>query len=166
MNHYGIGAFKFQVIELCERCVLLAREQVYLDLLFATVAPALIYNFAKNALAPMLGRTHTAETKAAMSEAHKGKAHTPEVKAAMSAARKGKSHSAETKASMSEAQKGNTSRALSVYVYDSKNVLVNTFASYTAAAEFLGITQGHVSKLVKKGSRTRKCFRVSSTPLS
>jgi len=54
MNHYGLEpAFKFQVIELCKHCVLLVREQVSLDLLFAIVAPALISNFAIYARASM-----------------------------------------------------------------------------------------------------------------
>jgi hypothetical protein len=69
---------------------------------FSTFASALISNISRDALAPMLGRTHTAESKAATSEAIKG----------------------------------NTNRALCVYVYDSNKVLVDTFPSQSAAADF------------------------------
>jgi len=53
-----------------------------------------------------------------------------------------------------------------VYVYDSENVLVASFPSHTAAAAFLGISQQHVGRLVRNGGRTKKGFRVTSTPLA
>jgi len=65
INLYGHDTFIFRVVELCERNVLLAREQFYLDLLFTAVAPALIFNFARDALAPFTGRTHSKDTRAA-----------------------------------------------------------------------------------------------------
>jgi hypothetical protein len=84
--------------------------------------------------------------------------------------RVGSTHSAETKAAIgaanSEALKGNTNRALSVYVYDQDNVLVDSFPSHTAAAAFLGCTKQRVSQLVQAGGRTRKGFRVTTTPLA
>jgi hypothetical protein len=118
--------------------VLLAREQVWLNILFSTFASALIYNIARDALAPFTGRTHSAETKAAISEAMSGN------KNAL----------------------GNTSTSKSVFVYDQENVLVKEFPSHTAAAKFLGISKIRVSHLVKNGGRTRSGFRVFSTPLS
>jgi group I intron endonuclease len=166
-----MDSFSFSIIEFCEKAVLLEREQVWLNILFSTLTPALIYNIARDAFAPFLGRTHTAETKAAMSTAHMGNRsrtgmpHSPETKAAISEAMSGENHpnygkslSDATKAAISEALKGNTNRvgstpseatktALSVangsitYVYDSNNILVGEFPSHTAAAKFLGLTQ-------------------------
>jgi len=181
---HGLEAFSFSVVEFCDPSVLLAREQVWLDHLFSTFAAALIYNIARDALAPMLGRSHTAESKAAIgatnSKALKGNTNrvgttqSEETKAAISSAQKGennsffgKSHSDATKAAMSEAQKGEKNHASKpVYVYDSKNLLVGTFPSHTAAAAFLGISQVHVGRLVKTGSSTRKGYRVTTTLLS
>jgi group I intron endonuclease len=177
-DKHGWESFSFDIIELCDPAVLLEREQVWLNILFSTFASALIYNIARDALAPFTGRTHSAETKAAISEAmsgenhpYYGKSHSPETKAAMSEAHKGKTLSSETPrkgggAAISDAMKGNTNRALSVYVYDSENVLVDSFPTYTAAAEFLGVTQGRVSQLVKSGGRTQKGYRVTTTPLT
>jgi group I intron endonuclease len=118
----------------------------------------------------MLGRTHTAETKAAISDALKGKAHSEEHKAAISAAmstalmgntnRVGSTHSEATKAAISAAL------SKSVYVYDSQNVLVGSFTSHKAAAAFLGISKVHVGHLVKRGGRTQKGFLITSTPLT
>jgi group I intron endonuclease len=97
-----------------------------------------------------LGSTHSAETPegAAISDALTGEKN-PIF---------GKTHSAEAKAAISEANKGNTNRALSVYVYDQNNILVNEFPSQCAAAAFLGVTLKAVSKLVDTGRRNRKAF--------
>jgi group I intron endonuclease len=160
MNHYGLGSFKFQVIELCGRTILLVREQEYLDLLFATVAPALIYNFAINALAPFTGRTHTAEAKAAISEAHQGKAHSAETKAAMSAAHLGTTHSAETKVAIGAA----LSKA--VYVYDENNVLVDTFPSQSAAIKEYNISKGSIYRYLDSKKLWNNLYYFTSTPLA
>jgi hypothetical protein len=75
-------------------------------------------------------------------------------------------HSAETKATISKALEGNTNRALCVYVYDSNNVLIDSFPSHTAAGEFLGVHQSNVSRIINTGRRNRKGFLMSSTPLT
>jgi len=62
------------------------------------------------------GKKHTPETRAKMSEAHKGRLspmkgrrHTPETRAKISEAHKGKKHTPETRAKISEALKGRLS---------------------------------------------------------
>ena len=57
--------------------------------------------------------------------------------------RLGTNHSAETKAAIGAALSN------AVYVYDSNNVLVDTFPYHTAAAAFLGYSIPHVGRLVK-----------------
>jgi group I intron endonuclease len=121
-----------------------------------------------------VGSTHTAETKAAISEAmsggnnpNYGKSLSDATKAAISEAikgntnRVGSTHSAETKAAISEACGGGT-----IYVYDSNSVLIDEFPSHTAAAAYLGCSIRHVGRLVKTGSSTRKGYRVTTTLLS
>jgi len=52
MNKHGLESFSFSIIEFCDRAVLLEREQVWLNFMFSTFASALIYNLARDALAP------------------------------------------------------------------------------------------------------------------
>jgi len=183
---YGLENFEYFVIEfVIEKELLIKVEQKYLNM----VPSNLRYNFSPTA-GSCLGVVRSAETKATMSEAQKGeknpifgKSPSAETKAAISNALKGTTRSAETKAAISEALKGNTHRlgttqsvetkaaigaALSkaVYIYDSNNVLVDTFPSHTAAAEYLGVTRPAVSKLVDTGRRNLKGFIYYSTPLS
>ena len=128
-NKYGEASFDFSVLELVEDVAqLIAREQVYLDAVFALGCQ---YNVSPTA-GSTLGKAHSAETKQkiresatgrkqnlteaarkAMSEGllgnkrGVGKKRSPEQRASMSEAQRNrgprKSHSAETKAKMSEA---------------------------------------------------------------
>jgi hypothetical protein len=52
-----------------------------------------------------------------------------------------------------------------VYVYDQEDILVGSYSSHTEAA-FLDCSIRRVGQLVQTGGRTRKGYRVSSTPLS
>ena len=65
--------FVFEVIERCEREVLLEREQFWLDELKPFGKRG--YNIAKNALHPMLGRTHTKEWRENHSRIMSGEKH-------------------------------------------------------------------------------------------
>jgi len=136
----------------------LAREQVWLNILFSTFASALIYNIARDALAPFTGCSHSPQAKAAIREAQSGENHR----------NYGKSLSDATKAAISEAMKGNTNSVgnRTVYVYDSNNVLVQEYPTYTAAAEFLGVNKSNVSRIINTGRRNRKGFLMYSTPLT
>lgn len=82
---------------------LLAREQVYLDLINEKDK----YNFNKIA-GSRAGSKHSLESKLKISLARKGVIMSEETKAAMSLARKGVTKSVETRAKMSVAQKGVT----------------------------------------------------------
>jgi len=137
LSKHGLEAFAFSVVEFCDPSVLLAREQVWLDLLFSTFAPALIYNFARDALAPMLGRSHTAETKAAISKAIKGNTNNL-----------------------------GTTQSLSVYVYDSNNVLVDTFPSQSAAIKEYKISKGSIYNYLDSKKLWNNLYYFTSAPLA
>ena len=62
-------------------------------------------NLAKDAISPMLGRTHTQKTRKLMSEARKGKQHSSESRKLMSKAKQGKNHPMYGKKLSSEARK-------------------------------------------------------------
>jgi group I intron endonuclease len=131
---YSLEAFEFLVVEFVTNTVLLAaREQEYLDWLFS-LSEDLRYNFCAIAGStfgythtaetkaliserlsgenhPMFGKTHSAEAKAAIGAARLGTTHTAETKAAIGAARLGTTHTAETKAAISAAKLGKTHTA-------------------------------------------------------
>ena len=97
-NKYSELAFEFSVIELCEKEILLEREQYYMDLLKPT------YNICLRA-GNCLGVRHSDEARANMSSAHVGHIATEETRAKMSKVRKGTHQSIETRAKMSVAHK-------------------------------------------------------------
>jgi group I intron endonuclease len=112
IGKHGLENLEFFVISfVAENSQLIAVEQKYLDM----VPSNFRYNIAQNALAPMAGRTHTAETRAAMSKAQVGNTNS-----VGNRGRTGMPHSAEAKAAIGAASSKhilcNTYRALSVYV--------------------------------------------------
>ena len=102
-NKYGEDAFVFSIIEECAPEILEKREQFWMDHYNAYGRHG--YNIALVAGRAMLGRNHTDEAKAKMSEAGKGKPKSNETKAKLSASQLGKKHTEETKAKISAAAK-------------------------------------------------------------
>ena len=120
---HGCESFSYSVIELAPPETLMALEQNYLD----SLAPS--YNISKHSLAPMAGRTHSEQTKAKISAAHRAnpnvgkwnigrrRTHTEQTKAKISAAHFsnphrgtwniGRKHSASAKAKMVASRSGN-----------------------------------------------------------
>jgi len=177
---YGLENFTFVVVEVypeeddpaltpdANKVALLAMEQPHLDWLFKFPAE-FRYNFL-NVAGSSLGYTHTAETRLQLSVAKSGannpfygQTHSEETLAKISDALTGRSHSEETRAKMSDAKTGVnhpmygtvSPTALSVSVYNLDNVLLKTFSSQVAAAEWLGVSNTTVSKYI----RSRKVFR-------
>ena len=68
-NKYGEEAFSFNLVEECQVTELIEREQFWIDFLEFDK----LYNQSKSASSPMLGRKHSEESKAKMSEQQKGK---------------------------------------------------------------------------------------------
>jgi len=171
---YGLENFEYFVISfVTDKGLLIKEEQKYMDM----VPSNLRYNFCPTA-GSSLGAVHSAETKAAMSEAQKGeknpifgKSHSAEAKAAISSALKGNTNSlgvirsAETKAAISETLKGNTHRALCVYVYDSNNVLVDTFPSQSATIKEYKISKGTIYRLLDSKKLWNNLYYFTTTPL-
>jgi len=90
MVKYGLSHFAFVILENCIPSDLLKREQHFLDILFSLPAdPNLRYNFARFAEASFKGLTHTPESKALISTSMTGNSHSDETRAKMSEAHKG-----------------------------------------------------------------------------
>lgn len=86
VNKYGLDSFTFRVVELCDREILLEREQYYLDWLQPFGERG--FNIAIDATKGMNGRQHTAKTKLRQSRTAKLRS-TPEYRENISAKLKG-----------------------------------------------------------------------------
>jgi group I intron endonuclease len=86
--------FEFTILEKCEIEFLLIREQIYLDKYKDNLKNI---NIASNAASPMLGRKHSAESRAKISKGNKGKKVSDEQRLNMSIAHKAKGMSFERK---------------------------------------------------------------------
>lgn len=83
-NKYGETNFQLRVVCLCNKENLLRYEQILLDNLHPS------YNMAKDALAPMRGRTLSDDSKKTLSAVHKGRVVSEETKKKIGAGHKGK----------------------------------------------------------------------------
>jgi len=102
-NKYGPDAFEFEIIEICDKSLLVEREDYWITEL-NTIQEG--FNL-KTASATWLGRQHKDESKEKISRAHIGKIVSPETCAKISASKKGKKLSEERKRQISESLKGN-----------------------------------------------------------
>ena len=89
-NKYGGDNFKFEIIEECDKLILIKREQYYID----ELKP--YYNICKIA-GNSLGRVVSDETKEKLRIASTGRKHSNETKEKLSNSHKGIKHSNETK---------------------------------------------------------------------
>jgi group I intron endonuclease len=112
---YGYSNFSFEVLEYCEKNILLEREQFYID----SLNPE--YNLSPTA-GSSLGRSVSAETRIKMSNAQKGKYIGDKHHFF------GKTHSDETKEKLSIA------KGTKVFVFSLNFELFTSFPSYSAAA--------------------------------
>jgi len=105
-NKYGAEAFRFEVLEECEPCHCVAREQEWIDVL-ETFDRSKGYNLNRRAGNDgWLGRKHSAESRKKMSESQKGNQSQPLATAAAADANRGKHRPEEVKAKIAAAQKG------------------------------------------------------------
>lgn len=98
-NKYGENAFKFEVIEKCDKNVLIEKEQYHID----TLKPE--YNICPIASSPMLGREFTKEHRERISKALRGVKKSSEHNKAVSIALLGHELSEETRLKISETRK-------------------------------------------------------------
>ena len=196
INKYNLQDFIFVIFEYCEQENLISREQFYFDTLkpeynILEVAGSLLgFKHSADTLQKLSeinkGKTHSADTKALMSEAKigeknprgmLGKSLSAEVIAKMSAAKKGenhpmygktgnshpmfgKSHSAETLAKMS-ATKGTP-----IYVYDTQGSLENTFSSANKAALHFDVSKTTILKYAQDGQIFKEQWTLSTFLIS
>lgn len=95
---YGEEGLVFEVIELCDREIVIEREQFFID----TMKPEYNVNRVAGSRA---GMRHTDEAKRKMSEASKGRKASPETRAKLSAISRTKRHSPETLAKMRDGRR-------------------------------------------------------------
>lgn len=97
-NKYGENSFVMEIILLCNKGDTIKYEQILLDRTHNE------YNFAKDATAPMLGKRHTKEALAKISNASKNIS--DETRAKISAAGLGRKHTEESKRKISASKIG------------------------------------------------------------
>lgn len=102
---HGETCFTVEIIELCERSVVIDREQYYLDLLQPYKERG--FNLATNARLSTLGHVHSPETRAKLG-VNKGRKFSAETRARVSAASKGRPQSEEQRNKISIANSRNT----------------------------------------------------------
>lgn len=174
---YGYSNFSLEILEYCDKSVLLDREQYYLDKLNPSynilkiagssegfvhseetkekISKALkgVYVGEKSAL---YGRVHTEETKLLMSIKKKGvknpiygRVHIEETKELMRQRALARIHSEETKALISQ-KRGNP---INLYEKNSAGEysLIGKFVSARKAAKFIGISGSTVIRYMKSG---------------
>lgn len=121
------------------RLLILESEQFYLDSIFS-LDESNTYNLLKVA-GSSLGRTLSAETKALLSEAHKGKTYSTKTKAKISA-----------------------TLGSAIFVYDLEGSLVNTFPSARKAAEYFNSNHPIIMRYLKNNKLFQGKWLLTSSP--
>ena len=141
---HGVYKFILEILEYCDKEMVVIREQCYIDLLQPE------YNILKTA-GSCLGNKASLETRAAMRAAALGRKHTEETRAKIGAAGLGRKHTAETKAKISDLRKGfkhteearakiiaNSASAIPVSVTDLDTGETTIYGSAFQAAKAIG----------------------------
>lgn len=171
---YGHSNFSLDILEYCDKSVLIEREQFYLNLLNPE------YNILKNAYS-LFGFNHSSETKEILSELKKGSNHfnfgkslSKEIKDKISQTNFGqnnpffgKTHNEDTKFKMSLSKLGykhplfnknhseltkekiSQSRGTSIYVYSLDHQLLNVFPSSVKASNHFQVSHKTILKYTK-----------------
>jgi group I intron endonuclease len=161
ITKYGLSSFAFVILEYCLSSDLLKREQHFLDLL-DTLSKELCYNIARVAEAAFKGLTHTPESRALISDAKLGDNNPIYGKVTAEGANafpSGANNPMYGKVSASAFQSGHVpANAMTINVYDIDNVLVHSFPSQVAAAEWLSVNHSTVSRYIKSGKLWNKLY--------
>jgi group I intron endonuclease len=163
---YGYGNFKLEILEYCDKNIVLLREQYYIDLLKPE------YNILNQA-GSTLGYKHTAETlekfktrkfsKEALAnniKAATGRILPKEIRTKISIARTGIKLSNETRAKLSSIVTEKIGIAVEVL-----NIITNEvkeYATLTSAALALGVSRTAVKKVMNSGKILKKTYIIKS----
>lgn len=120
--------------------------------------------YSPGRIPPMLGKTHGSEARSRIARASTGRVQTAEARAKVGAARRGKPLSELHKTKLAAAKLGRThtlehNAKTAVSTKNRKPVVCaetgEMFASITAAAKALGVTEASVNQAIRKGFRCR-----------
>lgn len=174
-NKYGEENFVFEIIELCEKKILIEREQYYLNtLLHADIEDSYFdkngYNIcrvAKNSA----GFKHSEETKIKISKTQMGKKVSQEIKDLLYSYSKGRVVSEETRKKLSMVNKGRkfsnerikqmrkiSSKPITIFDLEQKTYL--TFNSHLECATFLNISKMYITYLKRKNKIFRNKYKI------
>lgn len=151
---YGHYNFSLDIIEYCNKDIIIKREQYYIDLLKPE------YNICKIA-GSCIGYKHSEETKKLLSDISKGRKHKIEFSLNLSKTRRGikyklnkvNKNKNKKREAKSETIKKISSRAqgVNVKIYDRLNNFIKEFPSMRSAAKFVGINRTTISNIFKTG---------------
>jgi group I intron endonuclease len=164
ISYYGLDNFVFNIIEfVTDKGMLLVREQHYLDILF-TLPATMIYNYAKDAVAPMTGRNHTSETKAKLSEAIREEKNPIYGRVPSHAFGSGEKNPMYGRTGRLNPMYGKVPQnAVAVNLYNANNEFVTSFTTQKAAAKWLGVSQSTVSRAIRSGNIIQEQYIISSS---
>jgi len=178
-NKYGFDNFIFEIIELCEKELLIEREQYWVDFLSSYNNG---YNSTPNVIKPMLGRKHTEITKKLMSEKHLGKKVSSKTKEKLSLINKGKKYDIYTKErnlKISNALKGEKNYMFGKHMsegvkkklieknnkkirqFTKDGIFIRKWDSISECAKYLGVDNSSITKVCKGKLITTKNFKFS-----
>lgn len=161
-NKYGLNNFKFEILELCDKDMLLEREQFWLNELNAYKEG---YNCSIDVVRPMLGKTHSEETKQKMRKKHKtfsidmdkrrfgednpmyGIKRSNKIRKILD--KTGMKHSEETKQKMSLSRLGNTRSRKKIVLLTLNNTHIKEYVSLTEASKDLNIKIYVISNILR-----------------
>jgi group I intron endonuclease len=154
-NKYGEESFKFEILEKCEVCSLIEREQYYIN----NLKPD--YNILKIANS-LKGYTHSEKTKKVISEKMKQRIFTEKHKENIRKSylgKKGKDHPAFGKKRNQE-QISKMKKVLykKVHQYDLNLNFIQTFSSVLEASDFTKISASSIASVARRKSKNPKKY--------
>lgn len=138
-NKYGKDCFVFEVIEECDRHLLMEREQYYIDIMKPE------YNMSPTATS-VLGLKHTAEARAHMSAAQIGNTHN-----------RGRKHTDEARRNMSLSQIGNKKNLGRIFTKEDREKISSSTKGKNLGRKFTQEHKDKISNALKGNKNSKKC---------
>lgn len=167
---YGYESFKLDILEYCEKDIILGREQSYIDLLkpeynnLTFAASSLGYKHTDETLKKFSVRKISDETRTNLAKAAKNRILSEEVKAKISLAKKGTKLSAETFPRAKLSAIGALREGVAVEVTNIKKGKTQYYSTLTSAGKALGVSKTSITKAMLKGTLIKKTYSIKSIP--